>query len=155
MARRYSRTAEILDIYERHGGSMALARLTRLCLEEGVWSDHERDQMAFAAAKRQCHHALRSKDASGLPVAGLAARSAGRTNIWKQLPLWDFEDAVFNLGMRIKQQSNDYASLVVLRGYIEKRWGQAPMIPTWQYPEDQPIWWLDIPTIEEEDESDL
>jgi hypothetical protein len=151
MAQRYSRTAEILEIYERHGGLMGIARLARLCLEEGVWSDHERDQMAFSDAKRQCHGALKSKDATGLPVAGLAARSAGRTNVWKQLPLWDFEDAVFNLGIRIKQQASDYGSIRTLWSYIDKRWGQAPVIPTLEYPEDQPIWWLDIPTIDDED----
>lgn len=114
MAQRYSRTAEILEIYERHGGLMGIARLARLCLEEGVWSDHERDQMAFSDAKQQCHRALKSKDVSGLPVAGLAARSAGRTNVWKQLPLWDFEDAVFNLGIRIKPSNRPATTPVSL-----------------------------------------
>lgn len=134
---------DILRVFYKHGGSLSVRRLTRLCWEEGVWTELERDEMAFGTCMRQCESVLRTKDEAGLPLAGPSPEKDGAGCVWVQLSLWDYETARYNLGMRLRQAEQDYATIKAMRDYMELRWGQAPEIPTWEYPEDHPIWWHD------------
>lgn len=144
---RHSRTNDIWAIYTKHGGSISLDRLTHYCWDEGLWTDEEQHNMAFAAARRECHQALRSKDAAGLPMAGPTQKldDDGSGAQWRQITLWDYEDATYNLGMRIQQViDRDWPVIVALYLYIQERYGQAPPIPRWEMDGDAPLWWRDL-----------
>jgi hypothetical protein len=154
-----TRRDEILAIYDKYGGMLSLRRLTQYCWEEGVWNAEDQRHMAFAAAKRECHAALQTKNSLGLPVAGQSPRKDGTARIWVQLQLWDEDTARFNLAMRLRQVEKDYDTIEAIWRYYEQRWGNAPPIPRWEYPEEAPMWWYDEPSSGEpepldEDEDD-
>lgn len=149
-----SRRERILEIYAAYGGEMSPRRLAQYCREHGVWDATEWSHMALAAATRQCHEALRSKDGTGLPVAGPTQHldeqdDDGPAPLWRQLRLWDYADATYNLALRTRQIDKDVQSLYALHDYVLKRWGMAPQLPQWVYDEEAPIWWLDGPTPDE------
>jgi hypothetical protein len=132
--------SDILAIFDKHGGYLSLRRLTQLCLEEGVWTLEEQHNMAFAAMQRQCHRALQTKNSLGLPIAGPTPQRIGNAHVWAQLNLWDEETSRFNIALRIRQMEKDYDTLECLWRYHEQRWGNAPPIPRYSYPDDQPMW---------------
>ena len=136
---------EILAIYDKYGGVMSLRRLTRLCWDEGVWSPEEQINMGLKAAQRECQSALQVKNSQGLPVAGPSADKDGNSPIWVQLNLWDEDISLFNMALRIRGIAKDYDTLECLWRYHEQRWGNAPPIPHWSYPEEAPMWWYDQP----------
>jgi hypothetical protein len=144
-----TRTERILAVYDTHGGQMTVSRLAALCWEVGVWDADEQRHMAFANAKRQCQTALESKDAAGLPVAGPTPVRDGQALVWKQIDMWTYDDAVFNLGLKIKQVDKDVAGIAHLHAWIDKRYGQAPPVPIWTYPEESPIWWYSMEVVDE------
>lgn len=144
--RRPSRHEEILAIYSKYGGSISVARLARYCWDEGVWDADERRAMAFTAAKRACQTAISQKDpVTRLPLAGPTPEKDNGSRVWRQLPLWDFEDARYNLGMRINQAVvKDWSTVEAIHDYMLNRWGQAPPIPRWELEDGAPIWWVDM-----------
>jgi hypothetical protein len=145
MPKRLTRKDAILEVYRRHGGSMSVRHLAQLCWDEGVWDESARRHMAFAAAKREVQTALQAKDGQGLPLAGPSMRLEGRARVWVQLELWDRETAVYNLGMRLRGIDKDYATAIAIHEYIDKRWGNAPPIPEWSFPDEAPCWWVEEP----------
>jgi hypothetical protein len=152
MPKRSSREQEILAIWDKYGGMMSLRRLTQLCWEEGVWSQEERHNRAFRSCMRECEAVLQRKDAAGLPIAGPSQRRDGKGRVWVQLTLWDYDTAIYNLAMRLRQSEQDYATIRAIQEYIKLRWGEAPPIPTWEFPEEEPLWWHDGFDDEPEDE---
>ena len=141
-----------MAIYAKYGGSLSIRRLARYCWDEGVWTPDEQRWMAFATAKRECQQALSRKGATGLPLAGPTPSRDNGSRVWRQLDLWDYEDATFNLGMRIKQVVvKDWSTIVALVNYMQARYGQAPPIPHWEMPHGAPMWWLDT---DDEDDTD-
>jgi hypothetical protein len=149
---RRSKEHEILTVWYKYGGRMSLRRLTQLCWEEGVWTEEERHNFAFHAAMRQCHTALQKKDMAGLPLAGPSRQKEGKGRVWVQLSLWDYDTAEYNLAMRLCQTEQDYATIKAIRDYMEMRWGEAPLIPSWEFPEDEAEWWHDQWSDEDEDD---
>jgi hypothetical protein len=151
MPKRSSREADLLAIYYKYGGQMSLRRLTELCWTEGVWTEEDRQNRAFRSCMRECETALQRKDAAGMPLAGPSRqKDADGGRIWVQLSLWEYDTAEYNLAMRLRQVEQDYATIRAIHGYMLLRWEKAPLIPTWDYPEDEPMWWHD--GYEEEDE---
>lgn len=140
-----TRRDEILAVFDKYGGMLSLRRLAQLCWEAGLWDPDEQRHMAFAAAKRECHEALKTKNSLGLPVAGPSTKKDGAAAIWMQLQLWDYETAVHNLAIRVRQLEKDTDGLECLWRYVHERWGTAPPIPTWTYPEEAPMWWYEEP----------
>jgi len=140
-----TRHDEIWAIYRKYSGDISLDRLTHYCWDEGVWTDEEQHNMAFAAAKRQCQQVLHRKDATGLPVAGPTQKRDNGSRRWRQISLWDYDDATYNLGMRLQQAvDRDWQTVIALHNYIQERYGQAPPIPTWELPPDATPWWRDL-----------
>jgi hypothetical protein len=140
-----SRHDDILAVYDKYGGMLSLRRLTHLCAEEGVWTADEQRQMAFQAMRRECQTALQTKNSLGLPVAGPSPRKDGNAPIWVQLTLWDEETSLFNMALRIRGMAKDYDTLECLWRHHVARWGHAPPIPRWSFPDDEPMWWYDQP----------
>jgi hypothetical protein len=132
---------QILQVYNLNGGNMTVSRLTRLCNEAGVWTDDEWHQMAYKGAKTQVHRALKAKDSSGLPRAGISPTRVGNAHVWVQLEFWDYDTALFNLDMLLTQTEKDYAQIRLLVDYIEKRWGMAPDVPILHYPDEANMQW--------------
>ena len=151
---KHSRAEDIWAVYGKHGGSMSLDRLTHYCWAEGVWSEEEQHNMAFAAARRECHQALRQKGPTGLPLAGPTQKLDEDKRSWVQLDMWDYDDATYNLGMRITQAiDRDWTAVLALYNYIQERYGQAPPIPRWVMDDDTSPWWRDIDVDIEDDDA--
>lgn len=154
MSQLSTRKDAIWAVYTAHGGSLSLRRLTQYCWEAGVWGTEAQRQMAFAAAKRECQRVLQSKDAAGCPVAGPTEHFDGAARIWRQLEIWDYADAKYNLGMRLRQVERDYTTIQAIWDYMQKRWRAAPPIPHLIYEEESGPWWLDPPEGEPSDPED-
>jgi len=132
-------------VYQKYNGDLSLARLTHYCWEEGVWTAEEQHNMAFATATRECQRVLNQKGVTGLPVAGPTKKYDNGDRRWRQLSLWDYDDAIYNLGMRLRQTvERDWQTIIVLHTYIQERYGQAPAIPQWEMPPNTPLWWRDL-----------
>ena len=139
---RRSRHDDIWTVFQKYGGEMSLDRLTHYCRDEGVWTEQEWQHMAFVGAKRECHAVLSRKGMTGLPVAGPTANRDNGNKRWRQIELWDYTDAEYNLGMRLKQSSRDYQVIVAIHHYMQERYGTAPPIPHWVMDDpDSPTWW--------------
>ena len=150
--RRPSRHDDILAIYYKYGGAISVPRLARYCWDEGVWGPEEQRSMAEAAARRECQNAISRKGPTGLPLAGPTTTKDGSSRVWRQLDLWDYNDAVYNLGMRIKQTVvRDWATIEAIQSYMQSRWGQAPPIPRWELDDGAPMWWEDLDDDGEDD----
>jgi hypothetical protein len=146
-----SRHDDIWAVYQKYGGDLSLHRLTQYCFEEGVWTDEEQGNMVFAAAQRECHRVLSMKTATGLPVAGSTQKRDNGNRRWRQLQLWDYDDALYNLKLRVKQTiKRDWKTVEILHAYIEERYGQAPTLPQWVMPPGEDLWWEDISDDDEE-----
>jgi hypothetical protein len=143
MSKLCSRTSEILAVLDKHGGMLSLTRLAQYCWQEGVWSPQEKDQMAFAAAKRQCHNALKTKNSLGLPVAGPSPRLDQGAPVWVQLQFWDEETCRYNIAIRLRQVQQDFSMIEALQRYYAQRWGTPPVIPRLVLPDEAEIWWVD------------
>jgi hypothetical protein len=149
-----TRYNDILAIYHKYNGDIGLDRLTHYCWDEGVWTGQEQRNMAFAAAKRECHQALRTKGPTGLPIAGPTQKRDNGSRRWRQISLWDYDDATYNLGMRITQAiDRDWPAVIALHNYIQERYGQAPPIPHWEMDGDAPLWWRDLNVDSEDDDA--
>jgi hypothetical protein len=131
----------IMSIYSLNGGNMTVARLTRLCHEAGVWDEEEWNQMAYKGAKVQVHRALKAKDGTGLPRAGVSPHRVGHAHVWIQLEFWDYDTALYNLDMLCTQVEKDYHQIQLLKDYIEKRWGTCPATPVLTYDEEASFEW--------------
>lgn len=147
-----SRHDDIWGIYQKYGGDVSLDRLTHYCWDEGVWTEEERHNMAFKAAKRECHQVLSRKGPTGLPVAGPTPKHDNGSKRWRQISLWDYADAEYNLGMRLKQVTKDYQVIEALYNYMQERYGAAPPIPRLVMDDPEaPLWWEDLDDDPEED----
>jgi hypothetical protein len=147
-----SRRDDIWGVYQKYGGDLSLRRLTIYCLEEGIWSEEEQHNLIFSAAQRECQRVLNRKDHAGLPLAGPTPRFEHGDRRWRQIGLWDYADAEYNLGMRLKQVLVDYKAVVTLHNYIQDRYGTAPEIPHWEMNDpDAPLWWEDLDDDEEDE----
>ena len=141
-----SKFSQIWAIYDKHGGAISLDRLTRIAIAEGVWDAEESASMVFVTARRVCHTALRQKSPTGLPLAGSTRKQDddGDT-LWIQLQLWDFDDALHNLRLRLRQTTlYDWPTIERLHQYVLDRFGAAPPIPRIVMDDPEaPLWWLD------------
>lgn len=145
MPKSSTRHADILAVYDKHGGIMSLRRLTQLCAAEGVWTEEEQHNLAFAAMRRQVQQALQVKNSLGLPMAGPSQQTDAGAPIWVQLGLWDEDISLYNMALRLRGIEKDYDTLECLWRNHQARWGNAPPIPHWTYPDEAPLWWHDQP----------
>jgi hypothetical protein len=143
MSKPSSRVSEILAVLDKHGGMLSLQRLTQYCWQDGIWSEDEKRQMAFAAAKRQCHNALKTKNSLGLPVAGPSLRRDDGAPVWVQLQFWDEETCKYNIALRLRQVQKDMRMIEALQRYYAERWGTPPPVPRLVLPDEADIWWME------------
>lgn len=147
-----SRTTDIWSVYRKYGGDISLHRLTQYCLIEGVWTPEEQHSLVFTAAQNACHQALQVKSPEGLPMAGSTRKQDDDGNArWRQLLLWDYDDALHNLQLRVRQtMEHDWKIVKALHHWMLERFGHAPAIPQWVMPDGEQAWWQEI----QEDDSD-
>ena len=141
-----SKCSQIWAIYDKHGGVISLDRLTRIAIAEDVWSEDERYSMVFATARRVCQNALRQKSPTGLPLSGSTRKmDEDGDPLWIQLDLWDFDDALHNLRLRLRQTTvYDWPTIERLHQYMLDRFGAAPPLPRLVMDDPEaPLWWLE------------
>lgn len=145
MAQSSSKKADLIrDIYALHGGHMPPSHLTRFCIEAGLWSVEERNNRLFASLRRQCVNAIKGLGLNGMPLSGMAKNEfVGKERVWKQLDLWTYDDAMFNLAVMIRSGKKDQATIERLADYIKSTWENSARfnIPHLYYPDGEPEWW--------------
>lgn len=154
MSTQDSKAQAIRTLYRSAGGMMSLGRLARLAIQSGIWSDEEQHNMLFSAVKIRCKNAIKALDLNGLPIAGESkAQTQDGEKLWLQLDLWNYDDAVHNLAIRIRGTWKDQAATEKLAEWTKTRFGTVPPIPRLDYPDDEPLWWND--GFDDEDEEGL
>lgn len=136
-----SRQTEMLAIFHKYGGAIGLNRFTHYCIEEGVWTEDERQRMVFSKCREECGKVLKTHDQTGLPIAGRTNKQAEGEPLWIQRELWDLDDARVNLGRRLCGAEKDWQVIHRLHAYIEDRYGTSLPMPRLVMPPDEDQWW--------------
>lgn len=124
------RSDEIIAVFEQNGCQLSTLRLAQKCIQAGVFDETDLNNAGVRWAQTIVAKALREKMVNGIPYAvPTTTTDAAGSPVWKQYPLWEYEDAEFALTSRVQALQHDYEPIVRLYSYMVDRWGKAPEIP--------------------------
>jgi hypothetical protein len=109
---------------------MSTHALVGKCIEEGIFTDAEREAAYFAAFAKVIREALGADDEAGLPFAGQSTdRDVDGQILWKQRELWAVADYQLNIDERIADRDANHVVAVRLANECERRHSQRIAIP--------------------------
>lgn len=128
-----SRQEQIRKVFVDIEGA-CIPRLTRECMDRGIWNDDEIRNAAFRTFQREVKDALKiTNPVTMLPWAlettKVDKNDKSGARRWDQLSLLDYDDLAFNITKRVKGIQDDYDKIVRLQSYCIERFGKSPPIP--------------------------
>ena len=122
---------QIRDLFRDLGGNVPMRVLGDEAVTRGVIPPEEVQRCTARGIAETCRRALKVKTEDGLPFAKPVAGGFDEHGFipWKQLPLFNYEEAVALLAREAKAVVDDYTELVRLQRWCLDRFGKAPEIP--------------------------